>query len=408
MDDILKCMPKMLSGKELDEKLAILPTYNKSIIEKSMTERLIAMQDIYQIFIPNAMSREIYTKLYLALLRSLRKKHSILAVRQSNENSKMIRREFFESIIGGSDSFSIIGPSGIGKTSAISRAINLLTEKTVLEFSNGKIISCLQIQTPADCSVKSLLLEILRKTDELLHSRYYETALRSRSTTDMLIGSVSQVALQHIGLLIIDEIQNIVNNKSGKILIGTLTQLINNSGISICLVGTPESALFFEKEAMLARRSLGLNYEPMEYSDEFQKFCEIILAYSYVQQPTIVDESTLMWLYQHSHGNASIVVSLLHAAQEIAILDGHECLDISSLNIAYEKRMKMLHNYIQPQPIKASLPKKKNSSTDTIAEKADLADNLSIYQIATEAKISQNDIISLLRQNGLKIEEVAI
>ena len=408
MDDILQYMPPMLSGKELDEKLAILPTYNKSIIEKSMTERLIAMQDIYQIFIPNAMSREIYTKLYLALLRSLRKKHSILAVRQSNENSKMIRREFFESIIGGSDSFSIIGPSGIGKTSAISRAINLLTEKTVLEFSNGKIISCLQIQTPADCSVKSLLLEILRKTDELLHSRYYETALRSRSTTDMLIGSVSQVALQHIGLLIIDEIQNIVNNKSGKILIGTLTQLINNSGISICLVGTPESALFFEKESMLARRSLGLNYEPMEYSDEFQKFCKIILAYSYVQQPTTVDESTLMWLYQHSHGNASIVVSLLHAAQEIAILDGHECLDISSLNIAYEKRMKMLHNYIQPQPIKASLPKKKNSSTDTIAEKADLADNLSIYQIATGAKISQNDIISLLRQNGLKIEEVAI
>lgn len=187
-----------------------------------------------------------------------------------------------------------------------------------------------------------------------------------------------------------------------------LTQLINNSGISICLVGTPESALFFEKEAMLARRSLGLNYEPMEYSDEFQKFCKIILAYSYVQQPTTVDESTLMWLYQHSHGNASIVVSLLHAAQEIAILDGHECLDISSLNIAYEKRMKMLHNYIQPQPIKASLPKKKNSSTDTIAEKADLADNLSIYQIATEAKVSQSDIISLLRQNGLKIEEVAI
>lgn len=70
--------------------------------------------------------------------------------------------------------------------------------------------------------------------------------------------------------------------------------------------------------------------------------------------------------------------------------------------------MKMLHNYIQPQPIKASLSKKKNSSTDTIAEKADLADNLSIYQIATEAKVSQSDIVSILRQNGFKIEEVAI
>jgi hypothetical protein len=408
MDDILKCMPKMLSGKELDEKLAILPTYNKSIIEKSTTERLIAMQDIYQIFIPNAMSREIYIKLYLALLRSLRKKHSILAVRQSNENSKMIRREFFESIIGGSDSFSIIGPSGIGKTSAISRAINLLAEKTVLEFSNGKIISCLQIQTPADCSVKSLLLEILRKTDELLHSRYYETAIRSRSTTDMLIGCVSQVALNHIGLLIIDEIQNIVNNKNGKTLIGTLTQLINNSGVSICMVGTPESAIFFEQERMLARRTLGLNYTAMEYNNNFRDFCKEIIAYSYVQKTISMDEAMLLWLYNHSGGNASVVISLIHDSQEIAILEGYEQLDISMLNIAFEKRMGMLHNFIKPTVIKSSPVKKKISSPITITEKNILADNISIHQIAMDAKVSQSDIVSILRQNGFKIEEVVI
>ena len=32
----------------------------------------------------------------------------------------------------------------------------------------------------------------------------------------MLIGSVSQVTLNHIGLLIVDEIQNVVNSKNGK------------------------------------------------------------------------------------------------------------------------------------------------------------------------------------------------
>ena len=408
MDDILQYIPKMLSGRELDEKLAVFPAYDKNIRGKSSTERLIALQDIYQIFVPNTMSREIYTKLYLALLRSLQKKKSILAVRQANENSKMIRKQFFESILGGSDSFTIVGQSGIGKSSSISRAINILTEHAVLELSNTKIIACLQIQTPADCSIKGLLLEILRKTDELLHSRYYETAIRARSTTDMLIGTVSQAALNHIGLLIIDEIQHIANNKSGKILLNTLTQLINNAGVSLCLVGTPESACFFEQEMMLARRTIGLNYPSMEFNAEFCTFCKTILEYSYVQKITFDDEAMQMWLYQHSGGNASVVVGLIHDAQEIAILENLECLDITTLNIAYEKRLKMLHHYIQPQPIKASLPKKKNSSTDSIAEKADLADNLSIYQIATEAKISQNDIISLLRQNGLKIEEVAI
>ena len=408
MDDILKCMPKMLSGQELDKKLAVLPAYDKNITRKSSTERLIALQDIYQIFVPSAMSREIYAKLYLALLRSLQKKKSILAVRQSNENSKMVRQKSYESIIGGSDSFTIIGPSGIGKSSAVSRAVNILTEKAVLELSNTKIIACLQVQTPADCSVKSFLLEILRKTDELLHSRYYETALRSRSTTDMLVGSVSQVALNHIGLLIIDEIQNLANSKSGKTMLGTLTQLINNSGVSICMVGTPESAIFFEQERILARRTLGLNYATMEYDDNFRNFCKAILSYSYVQEAIAVDEAMLLWLYNHSSGNASVVISLLHDSQEIAILEGHEQLDISVLNIAYEKRLTMLHNFINPPCMKSSPAKKNLPHSPTISEKTALTDNLSIYQIAMKAKVSQIDIISLLRQNGFNIAEVSI
>jgi len=58
----------------------------------------------------------------------------------------------------------------------------------------------------------------------------------------------------------VDEIQNVANSKNGKSLIGSLTQLINNSGISICMVGTLESTKFFESAMQLARRSVGLQY----------------------------------------------------------------------------------------------------------------------------------------------------
>lgn len=112
---IIDVLPKMLTGSELDNALQIIPDYDKQIREKSTAERLIALQDIYSIFLPNAMSREIYSKLYLSLLRSLQKKQSIMAVLQSNQNSRLVRQQSFESIIGGSDSFTIIGESGIGK-----------------------------------------------------------------------------------------------------------------------------------------------------------------------------------------------------------------------------------------------------------------------------------------------------
>ena len=45
--------------------------------------------------------------------------------------------------------------------------------------------------------------------------------------------------MNHVGILIVDEIQNVCKSKNGKNLVGMLTQLINNSGISIAMVCTP-------------------------------------------------------------------------------------------------------------------------------------------------------------------------
>lgn len=407
-EDLMKYIPKMLIGEELENKLLVLPAYDEYIRNKSATERLIALQDLYKTFIPNKMSVEIYCKMYLALLRSLQKKQAIAAVRQFNENNKMIRQKSYESILGGSDSFTIVGPSGIGKSSAVSRAINILSGTPVLQLTHTTIIPCLQVQTPADCSTKGLLLEILRKTDEFLQTSYHASAgMKGRATIDMLIGSVSQVALNHIGLLIVDEIQNVLNNKNGKNIIGTLIQLINNSGISICMVGTPESTIFFEKELILARRSLGLNYSEMKYGDEFRKFCNTLLQYCFVQTPPTIDEPFLMWLYQHSAGNASIVVSLVHDAQEIAIIEGSEKLDISSLSVAYERRLNMIHDFISSKTTKGTQTKKPKQNLPNLKNKF-TPDTINIFQISKKAKACERNIVSELKKNGIQILEVEI
>lgn len=408
MNDILEIMPEMIMGRELDDKLRILPQYNESIREKSITERLIALQNIYQIFIPNTMSREIYCHLYLALLRSLQKKQSIFAVRQFNENSKMIRQKSYESIIGASDSSTILGPSGIGKSSAVSRAINTLTEVPVLQLGHTNIITCLQVQLDASLSIKGLYLEILRKTDEMLHTKYHENALKSRATSSMLQASISQVCLNHIGLLIIDEVEYVVNSKNSKAIIAGLTQLINNSGVSIVFVGTSESQIFFEQEMILARRALGLQYTSMEYGEEFRKFCQILLGYCYVLQKPTVDESLLMWLYNHSAGNTSIIVGLIYHAQQIAILQGMERLDISTLNMAFEKRMTMLHDFIRPEPIKMTQIERKAKDVPKVVDEACIVDGLSIYQIAMTAKEFQNDIVCELKRKGITVLEVKL
>lgn len=406
--NLVEKMPEMLSGKALYDRLTDIPEYDETIREKSSTERLMALSMLYDIYLPSEMSVEIYSKLYLALVRSLHKKGTQAAVQQSYLNHSTIMRRESRGIIGGSDSFSIVGCSGIGKSSAINRAISIITENRMIEVENPirRIIPCLIVQCPWDASVKSMLLEILRKSDELLETNYYGNALKARATTDVLIGIVSQVALQHIGLLIIDEIQNCVTAKGGKGLVAMLTQLINSSGISIGLVGTPETISLLESAFQLARRSLGLQYSALDNDDYFYEFCKVLLRYQYVQNQVEISQNMIEWLYGHSGGITSIVVSLIHDAQELAILTGYENLDISMLNQAYEKRMQLLHDFIKPAvTIKNTTAKRKKKTIEKAVISSE--EDYSIADLVQKSKAENLDIVEVFREHFV-VEEIAI
>ena len=410
MNDILKLIPEMKAGNALISALSVLPAYDENIRSQNEAVRLIALSDLYKVYIPSPMTTEIYSKLYLALLRSLQKKMTKTAVIQQNQNHRAIQQQEYTGIMGGSDSFTIIGNSGIGKSSAISRSLSLLQADGIIETQKpyAKIIPCVVVQCPFDSSVKGLLLEILRKVDEVIGSDYYKNALKIRVTTDMLIGSVSQVAINHIGLLVVDEIQNVVNSKHGKSLVGMLTQLINNSGISICMVGTPESSLFFEQAMQLARRSLGLHYQSLECDRYFYDFCCTLFSYQYTKHKAEISDAIINWLYEHSGGIVSVVVSLIHDAQEIAILNGKEILSIETLNEAYKKRLSMLHSYIEPTiKHRKQTATKKKAKPEPPQINSDITDDFSISELAATAKANNSDIVTLLKAH-IAIEEVRV
>lgn len=399
MVDVAKLMPEMLSGERLMKALTVLPEYDKDIRNRSETERLIALNDLYRVYIPNAMSTEVYSKMYLALIRSLNKKFSRDAVVQRNKQ---------EGVIGGADSFTITGCGGIGKSASIGRAVELIAEKRIILSDNwNEVIPILSVQCPFDSSVKSLLLSILKEVDSVVCSDYYEKAQKVRATTDTLISMVSNVALNHIGLLIVDEIQNVVNSKNGKQLVGMLTQLINSSGISICMVGTPACEPFFEQEMHLARRTLGLKYGPMEFDESFIYFCNVLWSYQYVRNRTNITPAIVNWLYEHSGAIVSVVVSLLHDAQEIAILNGTEELNLANLTEAYKSRLSMLHSYIEPTVTKKkqTSTKRKTVTYTEIGEPVE-EDGL-ISELVATAKKNNLDVLSLFRQH-FPVIEVAV
>jgi hypothetical protein len=107
----------------------------------------------------------------------------------------------------------------------------------------------------------------------------------------------------------------------------------------------------------------------------------------------------VQWLYEHSGGILSVVVSLIHDAQEIAILSGTELLDLASLNEAFKKRLTMLHGYVEPKQTvhRKTYLRQKEKDPPQIVEKADV--NQTIEEVVSLAKSDGADIFQRICEN---------
>ena len=173
------------------------------------------------------------------------------------------------------------------------------------------------------------------------------------------------------------------------------------------MAGTPECTDFFSQAMQLARRSLGLQYEAMEYGAEFEQLCQILFQYQYVKNPAELDDATIRWLYEHSNGNVSSIKTLLHDAQEIAILEGSEVLNMETLNAAYKSRMKMLHSYIAPSKKPQTSRRKKSAAIPCYEQEIEEAVDISVAELIKQAKSEGREIVSFLKPY-ITIEEVGI
>lgn len=417
MHNLSEKIAPMLMGRELEQRLTYLPKYDPQICKADAGTRLVALNKVSEIYIPSQMTYEIYSKIYLAMIHSLTKKQTMDSARQGNENHRRIQGLNYNSILGGSDSFSIVGKSGIGKSTAIAKSIELSGGLEVITLKNPytNIIPFINIQCPHDCSIKGLLLSILGSVDMAIGTNYRDAAIKAKSSIDVLIGMVAQVSLNHILVIIVDECQNICRNKNGVNLVSAMTQLINSS-VSICLVGLPETEDLFQREMHLARRSIGLSYIESPFDDYFVRFCEVVYSYQYIANPSPITPEIIETLYQCSNGVIGLVVSLLMESQQMAILSGKEKLTKELILNTFHTRMKNLQNFIDTEPIKVSqtstLPQKK-----TVIEKAKdiliatdiaTAKGKSIKELVYQAKEENADIIKLLKNSDIQIVEVAV
>lgn len=216
----IEALPPMLSGKDLIRALAVIPPYSDSDRDRSTGERLQLLSSLYEFYQPLSMTVDLYCEIHTAMQHCYGQ-YSVQSEAATFQNGySLMHGNALAASIGGGNSFSVVGVSGLGKSTALQRVLSLYPQVIEHTEYHGQKFYCHQIpylvvQTPHDASIKALILDIYLQIDSLIGTTYQKDALSRRLSIDVLVSQLNQIVrVNHIGLLVIDELQNIAYRKS--------------------------------------------------------------------------------------------------------------------------------------------------------------------------------------------------
>lgn len=263
-----------------------------------------------------------------------------------------------ENIRTTADSISIIGISGIGKTTAIERLL-LMYPQVIKHFEyKGESftrtqIVWLKIDCPYDGSLSTLCKNFFKAIDDILGSRYLEKfGYANRITSTMMINMTKLAWRYGIGVLVIDEIQHLLNTKNDKEeMLNFFVTLTNTVGIPTVLIGTSKAQKVFNGNFRQARRAGSdgsIIWDRMQRdSDEWDFFLRSIWEFQGLKNVCELTDKMKDAFYDECQGITAVAVNLFLLAQERALQDGKEELTVSIIRETAKKDLHMIQPMIK-------------------------------------------------------------
>lgn len=256
------------------------------------------------------------------------------------------------------DSLAIIGISGIGKTTAIERLLLMYPQIIKHEeykgqnFSRTQIV-WLKIDCPYDGSLSTLCKSFFKAIDDLLGTRYLEKfGYVNRVTSSMMLHMTSLASIYGIGVLVIDEIQQLLNSKNDmEEMLNFFVTLSNTVGIPTVLIGTSKAQRIFKGNFRQARRAASegaIMWDRMpKESEEWGFFLETLWDFQCLKENTILTDEIKNAFYDECQGITAVAVNLFILSQERALSEGKEKITVSILRTTAKEDLHMIKPMIK-------------------------------------------------------------
>ena len=339
----LAAMPKMLAHSAFMAAVRSLPPLPAGLGAMMPEERRQHLPMLSSLFIPMDYTYVLYDQLFRALSSTYSTRTMLEEIQRTNALFRGSPVYATQPATG-----SILGVPGVGKSSTIRRSLSLLPQVIEHEKYQGKPFFCKQIlylivECPSDCSVKTLDLNIAVAIDKAIGSNYAKQLTTLRSAAASAIATQVKVLCltHHVGLILIDEIQNAVTtaqkNKQIKPLIKFLVELTNDTCTSAFFVGTPIAEELFSSQEHLKRRTRGMRLLPFKPDGAYRAFLQAIWPYQLTPTTAPLSEQLANKLYDHSGGIPAYIIKIFQESQAQALLQGESCISAKTMQRAIER-----------------------------------------------------------------------
>lgn len=339
---LIEALPPIFTEDQVIEQLSVFPSFDEKERVLNSNYRFHCVQRLFQYFQPFETHLDLEQRISRAirqgyLHRNPMQKEEVMRVHESYQAIKAgkflnnYQTEAKRTAAG----FTIIGLSGIGKSTAIERVLSFYPQLIKHREYKGQPfiftqISWLKLDCPFDGSLKGLCMSFFSELDRLLGSNYLNKFGSQRNTTDLMLQRMAHLASLHgVGLLIIDEIQHLSLSKSGGSdkMLNFFVTLVNTIGIPVLMVGTNKAISILQSEFRQARRGSGqgdMVWSQMPKDASWELFVEGMWEYQWTANYTPLTRDLSDLIYEESQGILDIAVKLFMLSQVNAISTGTE------------------------------------------------------------------------------------